>query len=1371
MIAHALVIAFVSVSSNPCTAIESTLTSDFWLLSSGSSNRVDAHGSINYAADQPPQSVTQCGARAHALWLVIHTTCAVMPTGNTAAATAAAHAALTAARDIVISPTPEPFDLLIYGFSLGQKLGLVAGHQASIAGDGPLDVTPILVAVDQENEWASGQASTATGLRLALEGVKIGFMGIGVQMGNPTLTLKLAERIDLAMLEDPAVPNEERQAARIGIAMYYAMCQRARDELEIPQPSNDDRTLRSFVASLVQDNDRASIVQLLVALRNDLYRTIYFDTYEQAHVLLAGPDYAETHYSCLMFAARRSEHLPIDLHLRSGVMRSALTHLTNEDAGDLDFLAPFLSDNTTAQANILFNLTPFGLEPQYIEQHCEAIRELIQLATTQFTRTLKNWPASGDHAMLWQSLVSLLASLKNECTCDLAPTAIPLLYQLSMGTSDESTIANRPQCQIAIQELECLTETTVAVAAFALAPHGAAGHRAATLVLEFLTAEVDSQEERAVLDELSVLIASGELDAAAAIAILDRCLSPLISNQRQVQAHRLLAAFYTSVEGKPLGEITGLLTRSTRTAIQRILRLDLWPPLDSVATEGLAVVQQLGATAGGTTMTESPLAHTTRSLRLTDHSDRLARALATGDSMDAHLFAVALLKYATLSLRDLPDRVAMATKIRSGTLIEQEFQSLIASTPGILNATTRAQALARPTVVESNTKLLFDPEVWQLQDDLVAIFEQVLPASVALNPSDGDTAETMREAIELEILRRRFLASNHSLWSVEHDFEAYHQTSGELNEILEAESWWESDESTSNHADIAAHLLRSHYADGAFQDHLRWLSARSLSKERRRMGGELPRLAEFGREEYFRTMGVEASLHCCSAGPFYWIEPATHAEVALQYILHAKTFAADLLHAERHAILSLLQHIEPRTYHDYVAAERSNSASAGSLRRQLLTHIPSGGFFFQILPLAAEAIQKERSLGQVHIEYFQTTPIDGIGPNGEDYSVPSIVAVVVPIDGPPVYTYLCTVSECEQKVMAYRMLLSEQSKYYDGTTPSRSLLNRDELALAEVGRDLRKLILDPLLEDLDSTKMLSIAPDGCLHLVPFAALPTGDTNTLQYLAEATNLQYVRSATDLLPHLTRNPNDTGRVVVVSAPTLSIAASPDSNTNHIPTTLNGGLNTQDLAEINETNTLGDPGVWPLMTKSHSHATGTDANESAVAHAEGAQFLAIGAHAVHDERLMARDSPFGDSAILLAPNTNPTHQRVNGDGILSAYEISLLDFNSLELAVLACCSTAVGPIETGMGTASLRLAFQLAGAHNVVAAQWEIPTAASIQQLTAFSGLIAETESIPIAFSNAQRLIIGELRDAIGSAHPFYWGGLHCYTSTPVDVNTID
>ena len=1370
MIAHALIVAFVSVSSNPCTAIESTLTSDFWLISTGSPARVDTHGSLNYAAGQPPQSVTQCGARAHALWLVIHTTCVVMPTGNTAAATAAAHAALAAAQDIVISPTPEPFDLHIYGFSLGQKLGLIAAHQASIAGDGPLDVTPILVAVDQEIVWASGQASSSTELPLTLEGVKIGFMGMGVQMGNPTLTLKLAERIDLAMLEDPAVPNEERQAARIGIAMYYAMCQWARDELEIPQPSNDDRTLRSFVASLVQDNDRASIVQLLAVLRNDFYRTTYFDTYEQAHVLLAGPDYAETHYSCLLFAARRSDLLPMDLHLRNGVMRSALTHLTDEDAGDLDFLAPILPDNMTSQTHILSILTPVGLEPQYIEQHCEAIREVIQLVTSQFTRALENWPASGDHAMLWRSFATLLANLENKCTCDLSPTAIPLLYQLSMGTSDESTITYGPQCQIAIQELECLTETTVAVAAFALAPHGAAGHRAATLVLEFLTSRADSEEDRAALDELSVLIASGELDAAAAIAILDRCLSPLISNQRQVQAHRLLAAFYTSVEGKPLGEITGLLTSDTRSAIQRILRLDLWPPLDSVATEGLAVVHQLGATAGGTTKTDSHLASIPRSVRLNDHSDRLARALTTGDSMDAHLFAVALLNYATSSLRDLPDRVSMASKFRSGVPIELDLQSLITSTPSILAATTRAQALARPTVVESNTKLLFDPEVWRLQDDLVAILEQVLPTSVAINPSDGYTVETMRESIELEILRRRVLASNHSLWSVEHDFEAYQQTITELTDILEAASWWESDEPTNNSGDIAAGLLRRHCEDGAFQDHLRWLSMHSLIKERRRMGGELTRLAEFNREEYFRTMGVEASLYCYSAGPFYWIEPATHAEVALKYILHAKTFAADLLHAERHAIL-YLQHIEPRTYHDYIAAERANSASAGSLRRQLLAHIPSEGFFYQILPQAAEAIQRERSIGQVHIEYFQTTPIDGIGPNGEDYSVPSIVAVVVPIDGPPVYTYLCTVSECEQKVMAYRMLLSEQSKYYDGTTPSRALLSRDELALAKVGRDLRKQILDPLLEDLDSTKMLSIAPDGCLHLVPFAALPTRDTNTLQYLAEATNLQYVRSATDLLPHITRTPNDTGRVAVVSAPTLSFTASRNSTADDTSTTLVAELDTQDLAEIDETNTLGDPGVWPLTTNSHSHATGTDANESAVAHAEGAQFLAIGAHAVHDERLMARDSPFGDSAILLAPSTNPTHERVNGDGILSAYEISLLDFNSLELAVLACCSSAVGPIETGMGTASIRLAFQLAGAHNVVAAQWEIPTAASIQQLTEFTGLIAETERIPIAFSNAQRRTIGELRDTIGSAHPFYWAALHCYTSTPADVNSID
>lgn len=106
---------------------------------------------------------------------------------------------------------------------------------------------------------------------------------------------------------------------------------------------------------------------------------------------------------------------------------------------------------------------------------------------------------------------------------------------------------------------------------------------------------------------------------------------------------------------------------------------------------------------------------------------------------------------------------------------------------------------------------------------------------------------------------------------------------------------------------------------------------------------------------------------------------------------------------------------------------------------------------------------------------------------------------------------------------------------------------------------------------------------------------------------------------------------------------------------------------------------------------------------------------------------------------------------DGILTAYEISLMDLSDTELVVLSACETGLGDIQGNTGVFGLQRAFKLAGVQHLIMSLWNVPDAATAELMKLFyENWMDGKKSIGDALLSAQM----NMRDEGWS--PFYWGG---------------
>jgi len=256
----------------------------------------------------------------------------------------------------------------------------------------------------------------------------------------------------------------------------------------------------------------------------------------------------------------------------------------------------------------------------------------------------------------------------------------------------------------------------------------------------------------------------------------------------------------------------------------------------------------------------------------------------------------------------------------------------------------------------------------------------------------------------------------------------------------------------------------------------------------------------------------------------------------------------------------------------------------------------------------------------------------------------------------------------------------------------------------EAGKRLYDALVAPARKAklLDGVAVLGIAPNAFLHLLPFAAIPSGAS----YLGDDFAIFYVNSTSSLWVAHDRRPHDDAGVQAILA-----ISNPDGS----------------LAAASREVTMISNGFEKRRVLPGKEAT---KQATLLSLQEKPRYLHFATHGVLD----GADST--KNYLVLA------------DGRLNVDEVWGLPLEGVSLATLSACDTALGERLSGDEIVSLENAFFYAGASSVVATLWSVDDDSTADLMIAFYRHLHEHQPKAIALAMAQR----DVRKKY--AAPFYW-----------------
>ena len=444
-------------------------------------------------------------------------------------------------------------------------------------------------------------------------------------------------------------------------------------------------------------------------------------------------------------------------------------------------------------------------------------------------------------------------------------------------------------------------------------------------------------------------------------------------------------------------------------------------------------------------------------------------------------------------------------------------------------------------------------------------------------------------------------------------------------------------------------------------------------------------------------------------------------------------------------------------------------ASAEQLEKELSRK--SSEFLRQqkAIRISLKDVQKGLQEDQVAIEFvrFQLYRI-----NRTD-SILYAAYVLTKKDPVPVFVPLFEEKQLQQLFdSAGKTATSMVSSFYRGL----EIKNKN---VATLGKELYKLVWQPLEPYLKGVREISYSPAGKLYSIAFHALPI-DSNTVlmdkYQLQQYTSTRQValrnaetqntkpKSITlfgnasftmDSLQLVKQKANQPEKENVSTSIYTPQKRSSDNNTwSNLPGTAEEVKKIKQLFEQKK-----------IITKSFVQTKATEENLKALS-GNSPQILHIATHGFflpepdkkrkennfnNENTYTLADDPLLRSGLILSGGNYAWSGKtpIDGveDGIATAYEISQLNLSNTELVVLSACETALGDVKGSEGVFGLQRAFKMAGVKKMIVSLWQVPDKETAELMTTFYSYWMKGKTINDAFTQAQA-------DMRKKYSPFYW-----------------
>jgi CHAT domain-containing protein/Tfp pilus assembly protein PilF len=342
--------------------------------------------------------------------------------------------------------------------------------------------------------------------------------------------------------------------------------------------------------------------------------------------------------------------------------------------------------------------------------------------------------------------------------------------------------------------------------------------------------------------------------------------------------------------------------------------------------------------------------------------------------------------------------------------------------------------------------------------------------------------------------------------------------------------------------------------------------------------------------------------------------------------------------------------------------------------------------------------------------------------------------------------------------------------------PSRvpSTARNEVRQLQRTGADLRAVAWDPVAPRVRGARRVFIVPDGALHLVNFAALPSGPD---RYLVETAPPLHHLSAESDLAGVAETPLGTDRLLVVGGPdfdaardlrTAASTTGPPSgdgrraapppcaarrDRTYAPLPAAG----REAAEIGAVWSRRRSGAADdILSLQGAEAT----KDRFIRLAPRYQVVHVATHAYFAGEACippGGPGPLANPLLLSGLVFAGANRREDSsvEAILTAEELASLDLSRVSWLVLSGCETGVGAIAPGEGVLGLRRAAQIAGARTLIMSLWSTHDDATRRWMSRLYERRLAGASTADAVRKAS-LDILEARRARGeSDRPLYWG----------------